>query len=108
MAINEQGLDDLTQQLRIVEAHPGFRAIFVLSRKTLIEQGRDVSRALRNRCLELSITFNRADHEPSNLLQDEAVIEQLDNLAAETLDTRNLDWSLAQYQTRFDLLPGEK
>lgn len=57
MVINEQGLDDQTESLRVVEADPGFRAIFVLSRKSLVEQGRDVSRALRNRCIELSISF---------------------------------------------------
>lgn len=37
MVINEQGLDDSTQSLRTVQAHKDFRAIFVLSRKSLIE-----------------------------------------------------------------------
>ena len=37
MVINEQGLDDATQALRIVEAHADFRAIFVLSQKSLVE-----------------------------------------------------------------------
>ena len=58
-------MDDATQSLRTVEAHDGFRAIFVLSRKSLVEQGRDVSRALRNRCIELSISFNSSTSEQS-------------------------------------------
>jgi midasin len=50
LCINEQGLVD-GDQLRDVKSHPEFRAIFILSRQSLIDQGRDVSRALRNRCL---------------------------------------------------------
>ena len=99
MVINEQGLDDSTQSLRTVTAHKNFRAIFVLSQKSLIEQGKDVSRALRNRCLELSITFDPADGTAKNS-QSELV-----ELASQQLDARNLDWSLSSLQERFDLLP---
>ena len=35
MVINEQGLNDSTQTLRTVKAHESFRAIFVLSQKSL-------------------------------------------------------------------------
>ena len=77
MVINEQGLDDSTQSLRTVTAHKDFRGIFVLSRKSLIEQGRDVSRALRNRCVELSITF--ADDQENSYGLD----NDLDDLAIE-------------------------
>jgi len=101
MVINEQGLDDVTQRLRVVEAHTSFRAIFILSRKSLVEQGRDVSRALRNRCLELSITFKQPDSND----YDGALHDSRINLEAEQLDPRNLDWSLTKLQTRFDLLP---
>ena len=76
MVINEQGLDDKTQMLRCVESHPEFRAIFVLSRKSLVEQGRDVSRALRNRCVELSVTFS----EETDVAYDH-LEKQLENLA---------------------------
>lgn len=69
-------------------AHDDFRAIFVLSRKSLVEQGRDVSRALRNRCIELSISFN-------NHSKESEVVEELADLHVEKLDARNLDWSLA-------------
>lgn len=37
MVINEQGLDDSTQTLRTVKAHENFRAVFVLSQKSLVE-----------------------------------------------------------------------
>jgi hypothetical protein len=41
--------------------HKDFRALFVISEKTLIEQGKDVSRALRNRCIEISIRYEDKD-----------------------------------------------
>lgn len=50
LGINEQGLVD-GDTLREVRAHREFRSIFLVSRQTLIDQGKDVSRALRNRCL---------------------------------------------------------
>ena len=93
MVINEQGLDDATQGLRVVKAHSDFRAIFVLSKKSLVEQGRDVSRALRNRCVEISISFNDDSADSDTLLKDR---QDLLDLMAETLDWRNLDWSLSK------------
>lgn len=51
MPINEQGL--VKNALREVVKHSEFRAIFVITEKTLNDQGKDVSKALRNRCLEL-------------------------------------------------------
>ena len=74
-----------------MQAHQDFRAIFVLSQKSLVEQGRDVSRALRNRCVEISITFNEQKTEDENY----GLTEELKDLMVESLDTRNLDWSLA-------------
>jgi len=51
LPINEQGL--VNNKLREVQKHPDFRAVFVISQKSVDEQGKDVSKALRNRCLEL-------------------------------------------------------
>ena len=91
--INEQGLDDASGGLRVIKAHENFRSIFVLTKKSLVEQGKDVSRALRNRCVELSVEFG-----------PEA--ETLDyTLAIEEVDTRNVGWSLNYLQTKHDLLP---
>jgi midasin len=50
LSINEQGLIE-GDQIREVKAHQGFMSIFVISHTTLVDQGRDVSRALKNRCL---------------------------------------------------------
>ena len=50
LCINEQGLTE-HDQLRDIKAHQDFRSVFVISLRSLIDQGRDVSRALRNRCL---------------------------------------------------------
>ena len=58
IVINEQGLDESSGSLRVVKAHQDFRSIFVLTKKSLLDQGKDVSRALRNRCLELSVEFD--------------------------------------------------
>ena len=55
--IKEQGLNDSTQTLRTVKVHKSFRPIFVLFKKSLVEQRRDFSHALRNRCVQLSLTF---------------------------------------------------
>ena len=56
IGINEQGLVD-GDKLREVKAHRDFRAIFLISKQTLVDQGRDVSRALRNRCLQVDIEY---------------------------------------------------
>lgn len=48
LAINEQGLVD--GKLRQVTKHMNFRAVFMITEKTLFEMGKDVSKALRNRC----------------------------------------------------------
>ena len=50
LGINEQGLVE-GDKLREVKSHDEFRSIFLISKQTLVDQGRDVSRALRNRCL---------------------------------------------------------
>lgn len=57
MTINEQGLVD-GDQIREVKSHENFRPIFLISKKTLVDQGRDVSRALRNRCLLLDVNYD--------------------------------------------------
>jgi len=60
MSINEQGLVD-GDKLREVKCHPEFRAIFLVSRETLIDQGRDVSRALRNRCISIEFMYSHSN-----------------------------------------------
>lgn len=62
LCINEQGLVE-GDQLRDIKAHPDFRSIFVISQRTLVDQGKDVSRALRNRCLCINISYS-AQGEP--------------------------------------------
>jgi hypothetical protein len=49
--------------LREVKAHEDFRPIFLMSKKTLVDQGKDVSRALRNRCLLIDINYESKDNE---------------------------------------------
>jgi midasin len=56
LSINEQGLVE-GDLLREVKAHAEFRPIFLINKKTLFDQGRDVSRALRNRCLLIDIQY---------------------------------------------------
>jgi midasin (ATPase involved in ribosome maturation) len=56
LCINEQGLSD-NDQLRVITAHPYFRALFVVSEVSLRDQGRDVSRALKNRCLQVHVNY---------------------------------------------------
>jgi midasin len=58
MCINEQGLVG-DNELRMVTAHPDFRAIFLISKQTLVDQGKDVSRALRNRCLQIDVIYSQ-------------------------------------------------
>jgi len=58
MCINEQGLVG-NNELRMVTAHPDFRAIFLISKQTLVDQGKDVSRALRNRCLQIDVVYSQ-------------------------------------------------
>ena len=50
LLINEQGLIE-NEQLRVITAHTDFHALFVVSEHSLRDQGKDVSRALKNRCL---------------------------------------------------------
>ena len=56
LSINEQGLDK-DNNMREETAHIDFRPIFLMSKKTLHDQGKDVSRALRNRCLLIDIDY---------------------------------------------------
>lgn len=62
MTLNEQGLAD-DNQLREVTCHPNFRAIFLVDRKSLVDGGRDVSRALRNRCMEIRLEYDEKEAE---------------------------------------------
>ena len=57
LTINEQGLIDGC--LREVVKHADFRAIFVVTASSLSDLGKDVSKALRNRCLEIEIYFKQ-------------------------------------------------
>ena len=56
LCINEQGLVD-GDQLRDIKANDAFRSVFVISSHSLVDHGKDVSRALRNRCLQISINY---------------------------------------------------
>lgn len=58
LCINEQGLVG-NNDLRMVKAHVNFRPIFLISRQTLVDQGKDVSRALRNRCLAIDVIYSK-------------------------------------------------
>jgi len=43
--------------IREVKAHKNFRSIFVISTQTLHDMGKDVSRALRNRCVAINVMY---------------------------------------------------
>ena len=58
--MNEQGLTN-DGILREVQVNDNFRSLFVVTEKTLVDQGKDVSRALRNRCLEIAIHFDESE-----------------------------------------------
>ena len=64
LSINEQGLVQ-GDKLRVVRAHPDFRPVFLMSKGSLVDQGRDVSRALRNRCLEVVVEYQADLQGPS-------------------------------------------
>lgn len=61
MTINEQGVifsDEHPEgELRVVKAADGFRSIFLVEEASLLQAGVDVSRALRNRCQVLRLTY---------------------------------------------------
>eukprot|EP00347_Sterkiella_histriomuscorum_P024492 403330924 len=57
LTINEQGLIE-GDQIRCVTAHQNFRSIFVVSHTTTVDQGKDVSRALKNRCLQIKVYYD--------------------------------------------------
>ena len=44
-----------------------------MSEKTLIEQGKDVSRALRNRCIEIAINFEEKDQSSTKMIGEEII-----------------------------------
>ena len=60
LSINEQGLVD-GERLREVKADAGFRAVFMMSEQSYMDRGKDVSRALKNRCLQLKIEYADVD-----------------------------------------------
>ena len=75
MCINEQGLTD-GDQLRDIRAHPAFRSIFVINSHTLLDLGKDVSRALKNRCLQITLNYQAAQDSASETpLGDQRVID---------------------------------
>jgi midasin (ATPase involved in ribosome maturation) len=75
LCINEQGLTAEGDKLRDIKAHPSFRSIFVISQHSLVDQGKDVSRALRNRCLQISINYPTSQIEESNCSTAQKVID---------------------------------
>jgi len=40
--------------------NPDFRAVFVITERTFNDLGKDVSRALRNRCVELKMHYQQS------------------------------------------------
>lgn len=53
LVINEQGLVGDKQELRHVKSNRDFRAIFVVDERSVLDMGKDVSKALRNRCTQI-------------------------------------------------------
>ena len=45
-----------------MRAHQRFRAFFVVNESSLVQGGKDVSRALRNRCQEIRFFFNQTEN----------------------------------------------
>ena len=78
MSINEQGLDK-NNNLREEKAHKDFRPIFLMSKKTLHDQGKDVSRALRNRCLLINVDYDNKEgsYDQDILRAADAMFEQV-------------------------------
>ena len=73
LCINEQGLTE-GDKLRDIKAHPDFRSIFVINSHTLLDLGKDVSRALRNRCLQVSL-FYQSTEDAQELTGDQRIID---------------------------------
>ena len=94
LTINEQGL--VKDRLREVRKHANFRAVFVVSEKTLLEQGKDVSKALKNRCLEVSVHYGEDTVGRDFDMLDEAKVFS---------ESAQLSFSLASLQNKHDLLP---
>jgi hypothetical protein len=63
------------EQLRVISAHPDFHALFVVSEHSLRDQGRDVSRALKNRCLQIHINYGESQTKENDVIGDEKVID---------------------------------
>lgn len=101
LSINEQGLVQ-GDALREVKAHQDFRPIFLLSKQTLVDQGRDVSRALRNRCLLIEIDYQAAQTLKDAGQDAQAISEDVTALVDEQ-DGRVLD---AYHEAlKFDVYP---
>jgi len=73
LCINEQGLIE-GDKLRDIKAHANFRAIFVISEHSLVDQGKDVSRALKNRCLQIHVRYEPQCNASESLLGTEVKI----------------------------------
>lgn len=52
--------------MRDIKAHENFHAIFIISAHSLNDMGKDVSRALRNRCLQLSVMYEETSDDNGN------------------------------------------
>ena len=85
ICINEQGLVE-GEKLRDIKAHQEFRSIFVISSKSLIDHGKDVSRALRNRCLCIQLNFKEENE--IELVNEQVIIDS--NLMQISVDTKVL------------------
>jgi len=101
LSINEQGMVG-GDELREVRAHPDFRPIFLMTKKTLNDQGRDVSRALRNRCLQIDVEL-RSAQDPTGLEEDLVSSVKRVSALVEMQDGRVID--PFHDSLRFDLFP---
>lgn len=88
MTLNEQGLAE-NNELREVVCSSEFRAIFLVDRKSLRDGGRDVSRALRNRCME--ITLDYSEEEDQGLESDALAVAREAEEMAQVQEERIID-----------------
>jgi hypothetical protein len=108
LCINEQGLVG-NNELRVVTSHPNFRPIFLISKQTLVDQGKDVSRALRNRCLQVDVLYQPKSPGMGEQEAEEgrsAVIEQSQSRCEQLASLQNFRVFDVYHETlKYDMFP---
>lgn len=75
--VPEKGLVDTSSNIPV---HPNFKCLFLMTKKSYVDEGREVSRALKNRCLFLSVDFSeQLEQNPLLNQQVASVRERLEN-----------------------------